>query len=296
MSYQGANVVPYEVQVETWLKILQRLVTPSIEQMVLIVKTGAEDFCWKNGGEIKETYRHALEAVLESRDDQLTAKIDKDVQSIRDVLHAFVRSYAAMISHNTETDCTQAIVIPRVAEWYRRVVTAVFMQLLDPEMVDVRNMSMRQTLRDWIDRMVRDEAEQIVPIQAFSPKVQQQPEPEKKPKKKKKVRFVVDSEDESEEDEEEEKVERKEEEEEEPQKKKKEEEEEEPTVIQVEKELMPVDQPPEASVHPVEEAAPAPVLSIPLQQQQVAADQASLQQQQQQQPVAADQVPSVSLI
>jgi len=159
----------HELQVETWLSVLQRLVSPSIEQVIILVKCSAEDFCKKNADtcDLNAAYLHGLNAVMECRDDQLTSKIEHDKEAIRQVLHSFVKCYAAMIAYKTDTECVQAIVIPSVTSWYRKVVRSTFNDLSDPHMVNVRNIKSRHWLRSWIDMLVKRDAESIVPIHAF---------------------------------------------------------------------------------------------------------------------------------
>lgn len=236
----------HEVQANTWANFLQNLVVPSIEQMLIIVKSTSDEFCRGNPSQsIDYVYRHGLASVLNARDDQLTAKIEKDSEVIRNVLHSFVKSHAAMIAHNTDTVCTQPIVIPRVSDWYRRVVTDVFYQLSYPGMVQVHDMSQRRALYAWIEGVVRRQAEKIVPISAFSPKQAE--------KKRKRVSFSRTEEEPDEQEQgedDEEKGEDEEPEEEVKQERKK------PVVIQVEKESLP-----DESILPV--TIPTPPQQIP---------------------------------
>lgn len=157
----------FEEKVNTWASILQRLVTPSIEEMLIIARFSAEKFAVENSSDLHSSYTTALNAIIESRDDQLMTKINKDKESIRQVLHSFVKCYAAMIAHNTETECTSPIVIPSVISWYRGLVGNVFNSMSDPILIDINKVRNRLELRKWINIAVRHEAETIVPIHIF---------------------------------------------------------------------------------------------------------------------------------
>lgn len=86
----------YELQVDTWLETLQRLVTPSIVQMLFTAKQNAVDFCTEREPtcSIDDMYAKYMQAVCNSRDDQLVSIIEQSKDSIRQVLHSFVVCYA----------------------------------------------------------------------------------------------------------------------------------------------------------------------------------------------------------
>lgn len=159
----------YELQVDTWLETLQRLVTPSIVQMLFTAKQNAVDFCTEREPtcSIDDMYVKYMQAICNSRDDQLVSIIEQSKDSIRQVLHSFVVCYAQMFAYKTDTICTQPITIPSVAFWYRKLVRAVFADVSRPGMFDQMDLKSKYRLYRWIDVIVKRNAIAIIPLSIF---------------------------------------------------------------------------------------------------------------------------------
>lgn len=153
-----------------WLRRIQLLVTPAIENIInwvkkAIVKSSVEN---PDQDQAKLLY-DAIDHVMKSPNEKLLTKISKHVDDIKIAMHSFVKAQAGTYLISMESSDKYVIAVPSVPTFFRSVLRQNLTDI-DMKSVDPVNLESRQRVCDWVDKSIEKELFNIVPPNLFETK------------------------------------------------------------------------------------------------------------------------------